>query len=107
MGALLHALHDREPLPAPRVVEVNEITALICRLPQTHENLVALLSCVEGVFSNAMAYVPVLGEAHDHLLDAFAAMDDVTAPDYPAMSLSRRELRDEEDHLERHRERGE
>ena len=63
MGALLHALHDREPLPAPRVVEVNEITALICRLPQTHENLVALLSCVEGVFSNAMDYVPARGAA--------------------------------------------
>lgn len=107
MGTLLHALHDREPLPAPRVVGINEITALICRLPQTHANLVALLSCVEGVFSNAMDYVPALGEAHDHLLDAFAAMDGVTAPDYPAMALSRRELRDEQDHLDRHRERGE
>ena len=103
MGTLLHALHDREPLPAPRVVGINEITALICRLPQTHANLVALLSCVEGVFSNAMDYVPALGDAHDHMLSACLAMDGVTAPDYPAMSLSRREMRDEEEMIERRR----
>jgi len=103
VGTLLHALHDREPLPAPRVVGINEITALICRLPQTHANLVALLSCVEGVFSNAMDYVPALGDAHDHMLSACLAMDGVTAPDYPAMSLSRREMRDEEEMIERRR----
>lgn len=103
MGTLLHTLRDHTPLPAPRVVEVSEITALMRRLPQTHANLVALMQCMECVLSDAERYVPALGEAHDHMLSACIAMDGVTAPDYPAMSLSRREMRDEEEMIERRR----